>query len=563
MKTPPLSLHVALFACFLCLLHISACKKWNLDKIDFLDLEITEVQHSLDCILIKAEVKDLKSLDNAILSYGLIWTTKGAPINMETFEESRRVGSLTAGDPDGKFEVAIPLTDNANYTIAAYATTDNDRFFYSDPYLIGSEVGVVTTAEIFYPGGFSLELHGSLTGISSDVNVVKHGFCWSNTNEEPTVEDEKVDLGGITENATFSHEVSLDSGMEHTPCYVRAYVNYEFDGMHYLKYGKTKSFDGDLTYWTLVTEYPGRADRDAAAFVIDGIVYVGTGRLFDFNPDLPVTGTINDFWAYDPVADFWTEKDTFPAEIEGNHGRYYAVGVSNGTVGYVGTGTNQYGGSGRKNDWWKYDPATNSWDSLSPLPINEYTLSTSFFLDGRIYTGTGLIYQTGLNSGSSFYRFTPEENSWTRIADYGGGAAWACLNFTIGDKAYVGNSFSSEFWEYDPSTGEMADDGLPKGTWTRNANLPIDQPRFSFSIGQKGYMGGRVAADSVNWYLWEYDPDPVINSWTLVTVAPPFRGYKSGAISRFITFTLNREAYVGLVADEDGNPTKNIYKFNP
>src|SRR5690606_41343697 len=89
-------------------------------------------------------------------------------------------------------------------------------------------------------------------------------------------------------------------------------------------------------------------------FVIDGIGYVGTG--LDENED----GTSR-FFAYDPESDTWEKKTDFPGEKRG-----YSVGFAVAGNGYIGSGSD---GDVRYDDFYRYNPRTDSWYSIQPIPV--------------------------------------------------------------------------------------------------------------------------------------------------------------------------------------------------
>src|SRR5882757_8384891 len=74
------------------------------------------------------------------------------------------------------------------------------------------------------------------------------------------------------------------------------------------------------------------------------------------------------------------------------------------------------------------------------------------------------------------------------------------VSFSIGDKGFVGGGIDLgapliDFWEYDAATN----------VWTQKANLPAAKTSATgFSIGNKGYFG--------NSDFWEYDT--ATNIWT-------------------------------------------------
>ncbi len=64
-------------------------------------------------------------------------------------------------------------------------------------------------------------LHGTMVSVGSD-KVTRHGFCWSSTNEMPTVDDEFSNLGDCTAPEAFESVISNLSA--ETKYYVRAYA---------------------------------------------------------------------------------------------------------------------------------------------------------------------------------------------------------------------------------------------------------------------------------------------------------------------------------------------------
>ena len=93
--------------------------------------------------------------------------------------------------------------------------------------------------------------------------------------------------------------------------------------------------------------------------------YIGTG--YDG------TAYYNDFWEYDQSNNTWTAKANFPGAA-----RYYAVGLSIGTKGYIGTGIDA--GGTKYNDFYEYDPTNNTWSSESKLLAEEQDMDVRDFL---------------------------------------------------------------------------------------------------------------------------------------------------------------------------------------
>ncbi len=76
--------------------------------------------------------------------------------------------------------------------------------------------------------------YGTILDIG-DSQIIQHGHCWSVT-PEPTVDNNKTELGEISERDTFSSQlIKIIPGIEH---FIRSYI---YDGTNYV-YGNTVSF---------------------------------------------------------------------------------------------------------------------------------------------------------------------------------------------------------------------------------------------------------------------------------------------------------------------------------
>ena len=73
---------------------------------------------------------------------------------------------------------------------------------------------------------------------------------------------------------------------------------------------------------------------------------------------------LNDTWAYDPVANTWTNLDPSGTLPEARYGRRMAYDSSSRRV--IMFGGSVADGSKFFDDTWAYDPAANTWTELSP-----------------------------------------------------------------------------------------------------------------------------------------------------------------------------------------------------
>ena len=208
----------------------------------------------------------------------------------------------------------------------------------------------------------------------------------------------------------------------------------------------------------------------------------------------------NDLWEYDPGTDSWMQRATLPAPA-----RRDAVGIAIGNKGYVGTGIDAaeslFGNN--LNDWWEYNPATNTWTQKATYPGSSSWGGIYF---GCGFTANGMGYIVGGKQGNSQYvaglwQYNPTTNSWLQKATFPGGTRYAMSAFTINGKVYAGcgtdeNILQNDWWEYNPATDQ----------WIQKNNFP-GTGRFAaagFAIGQYGYLLGGSDGGYKD-ELWQYD----------------------------------------------------------
>ena len=123
------------------------------------------------------------------------------------------------------------------------------------------------------------------------------------------------------------------------------------------------------------------------------------------------------------------------------------MGFSIGSKGYVGTG--YHSGFTRNNDFWEYNPATDSWLQLANVPGPARADAVGFSTSGIGYVGTG-------NQYMDFYSYDVSTNSWSQITDYGPGNREKATAFVVNNIAYVGSgyylSIKSDWWKLDPAS---------------------------------------------------------------------------------------------------------------
>lgn len=237
----------------------------------------------------------------------------------------------------------------------------------------------------------------------------------------------------------------------------------------------------------------------------------------------------------------WVEKSMF-----GGVARHRCVGVSIGTRGYMGLGHYNSTGNVLFDDWWEYDPGSDTWAQKANFPGGPRYHATGFSIGNYAYVGTGR--DLAGNNYDDFYRYDPINNVWTPIHDMLGPARRGAVAFTIGNKGYVATgSYYNDIAEYDPATD----------TWTAKATFPGPGRLSSvgFAIGNKGYITTGDIGGNTN-DMWEFDPQ--LNTWTAKASLPGLGRMEAGG------FALMGKGYVGTGDDySSGNNYQDFWCFDP
>lgn len=277
--------------------------------------------------------------------------------------------------------------------------------------------------------------------------------------------------------------------------------------------------------WIQKADFGGEARHRTTSVSIGNKAYIGLGHYNGAGTNV----LLGDWWEYDPATNAWSQK----ADYLGGP-CYHATGFTIDNFAYVGTGRISPTGNTLVQDFFRFDPATNTWLQITDFPGTSRRGAVSFVINGVGYVGTGEI-----NSGrtSSFYSYNPTTDNWTQIASLGGSDRTSSVAFTIENYGYVGTGNTNmgsvnDFWRYAPNTN----------TWLMMAAVgPTNrQEAAGFSLNGKGYIGTGDDFSSGNNFkdMWEYEPST--NSWIQIEDF-------SGTARRYLgTLTLNGYAYAGL-----------------
>lgn len=315
--------------------------------------------------------------------------------------------------------------------------------------------------------------------------------------------------------------------------------------------------------------FSSSARHAAIGFAIGTTGYIGTGNDGQFK---------NDFWAYDPINDTWSQRASLPGQP-----RRGAIGVAAGPFGYIGTGFRDpdnvlnNGDEELYRDFWQYNPVTNNWTRKADFPGKERRNAAAFTIGTKLYVGLGSSGAPINEFHGDFWEYDTSTNNWSRKANFGGTARADPIAFTVGAKAYVGTGwyippsggapiFLPDLWEFDPLAGpDINGDRLPDGRWTLLAPLPFDAgsraDAVSFTIGNRAYVA--TGMDNFGQFfqdLWEYDASN--NSWT---ERAPLPGVGRGEAVAFSLPTIPHPLGRAFVAtgDSASGRLKDVWAYSP
>ena len=234
--------------------------------------------------------------------------------------------------------------------------------------------------------------------------------------------------------------------------------------------------------------------------------------------------------------------------------RERATGFSIGSLGYLCGGLDT--AEVIHKDLWAYDPQTDAWTQKADLPGAARRDAISFVIDNYAFVGSGMDSISGPtgNTLKDFWRYNPNTNTWSTIADFpgaGGEGIYFATGFSVGGKGYLcggktgPNLYSNQLWEYKPSNNQ----------WIQRANFPggVRYQLLSFVVGSKAYVGMGTDQNIFKKDMYCYDPGA--NNWQAIA---PFPGYERGAAS---TFALEERGFVCL--GNNGGLLSDLIEYNP
>ncbi len=214
-------------------------------------------------------------------------------------------------------------------------------------------------------------------------------------------------------------------------------------------------------------------------------------------------------------------------------GRENQVSIAHGGYIYLGFGDV---GTSCRNDWWRWDPCTGTWQALASPPTTIGGLPFIFSIGNYIYVGGGGWACGAYNS--AVYRYDPGSNTWTAVASLPAGRHGA-VGASDGNYGYVacgqlsGGSYTAQILRYD----------LGANTWTTLTTYPAGArwiPFMTYHAGRLWIGTGESSSGCTNEF---YSYNLSTNTWT-----------SHGSYPR-TEFDNWAAAYNGKIYVTGGNPT--------
>ncbi len=169
--------------------------------------------------------------------------------------------------------------------------------------------------------------------------------------------------------------------------------------------------------WTVLADIP-HPQIGCAGAVLDNKLHIIGGATL-------VGGASSAHQVYDPATNTWTDKAPLPDKAG-----WPAIAVYNGKI-YI-FGGDKKGIDAKQTDRsFVYDPAKDAWTEIAPLPApRSYAAATAV---GEFIYVFGARTLTRDTADLSTYRYDPEDNTYTRMADLPEGARFITQGFYNGN----------------------------------------------------------------------------------------------------------------------------------
>lgn len=230
-------------------------------------------------------------------------------------------------------------------------------------------------------------------------------------------------------------------------------------------------------------------------------------------------------------------------------GRHHPVSFALDGKGYAATGSNS--SSRPTKDFYQYDPASNSWDTLADFPGTERSFAIGEVLNGQAYLGFGASLTAYLND---LWRYDAQADQWTQLASCPCSGRRHPAMIAIGNKIYIGlgdngNSDLNDWWMYNVTTD----------SWQQLADLPGPPRHHPFQFNAGGEVFAGLGHSGVVIFKDWYKLDTSSNTWTAM------QDFPGEARVAGTQFNWNNAGFV-LSGDGDNHswmPTGEMWQYKP
>lgn len=214
----------------------------------------------------------------------------------------------------------------------------------------------------------------------------------------------------------------------------RYYYGFGFDNNTGAPLNDLWVFDPEDMSWAELPECPCPGRGHPALLVEDGKVFMGAGSN---------NGNLNDWWEYRPLTQTWIEHTTMPGGA-----RHHPYQFTAGDAFVV--------GGGHRTNWLRWDVEDEVWIEINNYPEDRVAGTQFHYKDkGYVLAGDDGDHTDNLQSGIEFLQYDPETDNWEELDPLPQGSRWAPASFIIDGKLYFlaginyDNGNDQSMWRYD------------------------------------------------------------------------------------------------------------------
>lgn len=336
---------------------------------------------------------------------------------------------------------------------------------------------------LYGPGSFAIDSNVYVTG-GWKVSVIMHGGY------PVPLQHQVWQFNTVTHTWTQKHDFPGTATYGTT--------GFAINGYGYLVNGWDSTGSGhgpDTTWqynpatdsWTAMAPFPGSTRYTTGSFVLNGKAYIFCG----FSP------YVNDMWCFDPVANSWSQKAGFPGSA-----RQAMVAFAIGNTGYAGMGATGDGMGSYfiESDWYKYDPAADTWAALNPFPGDAVEAASTFVLNGEAFLINGLdqssVYYAGSVAPSNkVWKYNAGSDTWSLWGLFPDSALFSSAYASVGNAGYLG--FGGENFSNYPLTSKFYRFG--PGTAPYSCAISINSYEISNAVYNFQAIGNFSPSDQITW----------------------------------------------------------------